>query len=324
MTRPCQYDSIVDLFPNPIKMTPNDPEGIPDVTPELPTATWRLILRMLGLLPARGFSRAFGQLADIPLPPALRNPVLGTFARAVGVNLDEAEKGFDAYPTLNAFFIRRLKADARSWPEDPEAIVSPVDGIVGRFGTVRNGEAIQAKGHHYPIVDLLGDEMEAELYEGGSFLTIYLSPRHYHRIHTPAAGTISRATYLPGHLYPVNAPAVMHIPGLFARNERLVCYLDSARGRIPVVAVGAYNVGRISASFDPGWSGDDMRSWVTNRRPPAPFYRGYDPALKVAAGDEIMIFHLGSTVVLLFQQGVELRPDLVTGMDVQVGERIAI
>ena len=311
-------------FPNPFKMNPNEADGIPDVTPELPARSWRLILRMLGILPARGMSRTFGQVADILLATSLRKPVLGAFARAVGVDLTEAEKPLDAYPTLNEFFIRRLKADARSWPEDPEAIVSPVDGIVGSFGRLRDGKAIQAKGHRYLLADLLGDEGEAEVYEGGSFLTIYLSPRHYHRIHTPAAGTISRATYLPGHLYPVNAPAVMHIPGLFARNERLVCYLDSARGRIPIVAVGAYNVGRISASFDPGWSGDDMRRWVTNRRPPAPLRRVYDPVLDVAPGDELMIFHLGSTVVLLFQQGVELRPDLATGMDVQVGERIAL
>lgn len=303
-------------------MTPSDSAGTPDVTPELPTRSWRLILRMLGHLPDRAMSRAFGRLADIPLSPALRKPVLGAFARAVGVDLAEAEKGLDAYPTLNAFFIRRLASDARSWPRDPEAIVSPVDGVVGAFGPLRNGEAIQAKGHHYSLVDLLGDEMEAGLYDGGSFLTIYLSPRHYHRIHTPVAGEIGRATYLPGHLYPVNAPAVMHVPGLFTRNERLICYLDSARGRIPIIAVGAYNVGRISASFDPSWSGDEMRAWVTNRRPSAPFYRRYDPPVEIAAGEEIMIFHLGSTVVLLFQRGVTLRADLARGMEVRAGEPV--
>lgn len=304
-------------------MSEIEERAVPDVSPDLPNVTWRVVLRMLGLLPARFMSRSFGRIADIPLPAGIRRPVLGAFARAVGVDLSEAEKDLEAYPSLNAFFIRRLKPGARTWPQDPDAIVSPVDGIIGRSGPIRDGQAIQAKGHRYSLVDLLGDEMEAPLYEGGSFLTIYLSPRHYHRIHTPAAGRVRVATYLPGHLYPVNGPAVMHVPGLFTRNERLITYLDTARGRIAAVAVGAYNVGRISASFDPEWSGDTMRTWVSNRRPRAPFLRRYDPPKEIAAGDEIMIFHLGSTVVLLFQDGVRLRPDLEVGGDIKVGDRIA-
>src|SRR5690606_18330407 len=140
----------------------------------------------------------------------------------------------------------------------------------GRFGRVGpNRTLVQAKGHSYSVAELLADEEPAERFGEGSYLTIYLSPRHYHRIHTPCPGTIARADYIPGSLLPVNAPAVMHVPGLFARNERLTCYVDGQRGRVGVVAVGAYNVGRISAAFDSDWNGGGPAGYVTNRRPPA-------------------------------------------------------
>ncbi|HUE95591.1 MAG TPA: archaetidylserine decarboxylase [Longimicrobiaceae bacterium] len=296
---------------------------IPDVPPEVPGPTWRLLLRLLGRLPARGMSRSFGRIADLPLPRAMRRPVLASFARAVGIDLGEVEMPLEEYPTLNAFFVRRLRPGARSWPEDPRALVSPVDGIVGRSGAIRDGTAVQAKGHHYRIGDFLAAEGEEIRFRNGRFLTIYLSPRHYHRIHAPAPGRLPRATYVPGHLYPVNAPAVMHIPRLFSRNERLVCLLDTARGRVAVVAVGAYNVGRISTAFDPLWSGKGGETWVTNRSRPPHLHRAYAPPIEIGAGEEILAFHLGSTVVLLFEAGVDLRPDLHPGLELRVGEQIA-
>lgn len=295
-------------------------ERVPEVSPDVPAVTWRMLLALLGRLPERAMSRGFGQIADVPITRGMRRPILTAFAKAVGIDLSEVELPLDEYPTLNAFFVRRLRAGVRRWSTDPATLASPVDGIVGRFGPIREGMAIQAKGHHYLVGDLLGGAEEARRYRHGSFLTIYLSPRHYHRIHTPAPGAIPLAKYLPGSLLPVNAPAVMHVPGLFVRNERLVCSVDSAAGRIAVVAVGAYNVGRISAAFDPGWSGDGRP--VSNRRvPPAPG-RAYDPPIPIGIGDEIMAFHLGSTVVLLFEPGVELREDLRQGMEVKVGERL--
>lgn len=297
---------------------------IPDVSPDLPVPTWRLLLSLLRRLPDRALSRSFGRIADLSLPRRIRPAVLGSFARAVGIDLSETERPIEEYGSLNDFFVRRLREGARSWPRDPDTITSPVDGIVGRFGPIEDGMAIQAKGHLYSISELLGDDQESTRYRGGTFLTIYLSPRHYHRIHTPCAGMIRQARYLPGALYPVNAPAVMHIPHLFARNERLVCFLDGGHGRIAVVAVGAYNVGRISATFDPAWSRSPTEPWVTNRRPPAALNRAYHPPLRIEAGGEIMAFHLGSTVVLLFESGVDLRLDLEMGMEVRLGEPLAI
>jgi phosphatidylserine decarboxylase len=295
---------------------------IPDVSPDLPPLTWRLLLTLLGKLPERGLSRSFGRIADIPLPPRFRRLVLMSFADSVGIDLSEVELPLEEYPSLNAFFVRRLRNGAREWPRDDRTIASPVDGVVGRSGEVERGMAIQAKGHSYPVADLLADRGEAAAFEGGSFLTIYLSPRHYHRIHTPTAGMVRRATYLQGSLYPVNAAAVMHIPALFARNERLVAHLETARGRVAVVAVGAYNVGRISAAFDPTWGGSGREPWVSNRRTPAPMERRYDPPHRLEVGDELMAFHLGSTVVLLFEPGVTLSQELRAGAEVRVGQPI--
>jgi phosphatidylserine decarboxylase len=297
---------------------------VPQVTPELPPATWRAILRLLGRAPQGAFSRAFGAVADVPVPRPLRRAVLGAFARGVGIDVTEAERPLEEYASLNQFFVRRLRPGVRSWPADSGIAGSPVDGVAGQLGTVAHGRVLQAKGRWYSAGEFLGSDDEARTFEGGEFVTLYLSPRHYHRIHAPCGGLIRRARHVPGALLPVNAPAVAHIPDLFARNERLLCYLDGPLGRVAVVAVGAYNVGRISAAFDPGWNAPPGRSaWVTNRRGTETEARTYDPPVRVRLGDEIMAFHLGSTVILLFEPGrVKLLPGLRPGADVLLGEPI--
>ncbi len=298
---------------------------VPDVSPDVPPASWRLVLALLERLPQGALSRAFGRLADVEIPRRLRRPVLGAVARTLGIDLSEAELPLDDYPSVNALFVRQLRPGARTWPDSPDVAGSPVDGVVGRLGMIRGGKILQAKGRWYSAAELLGDADEASRFDGGMYLTIYLSPRHYHRIHAPCGGTIGHARYVPGALLPVNAPAVAHIPDLFARNERLICHIDGPLGRVAVVAVGAYNVGRISAAFDPDWcAGPGETRWVTNRRPPAEELRRYDPPIPVATGDEIMAFHLGSTVVLLFEPGrAELVPELRSGQEIRLGAPIA-
>jgi phosphatidylserine decarboxylase len=264
-----------------------------------------------------------GRIADTPLPPRLRRPVLSAFARALRIDAAEAEHDLDAYPSINAFFVRRLRADARSWPGRDDLLASPVDGVVGQIGRITNGRLIQAKGRTYSAGDLLASAEEGRRYEGGAFVTLYLSPRHYHRIHTPTPGSVALARHVPGALLPVNRAAVNGVRDLFPRNERLVCYVDGALGRIAVVAVGAYNVGRISAAFDPAWSGEDGR-WVTNQRVPPPPERRYDPPVRIARGEEIMAFHLGSTVVLLVEPGrARLDAELAPGREVRLGSVLA-
>lgn len=293
-----------------------------DENPDLPTLRWRAALSLLKRLPQGALSRGFGRLADAPIPPAMRPAVLGAFARAVGANVAEAELPLEAYPTLNRFFTRQLAAGARTWPGDPSAVASPVDGAVGQLGVVREGRLIQAKGRLYDVGQLLEDDAAAARYEGGAFVTLYLSPKDYHRIHAPVAGEIRAARHVPGALLPVNAAAVAHLPELFARNERLICLVDSAKsGRVAVVAVGAYNVGRISAAFDAAWTAPAGASaWVTNRRGLQSAARAYDPPIPVQRGDEIMTFHLGSTVVLVFEPGrVELLPSIKPHDPVRLG-----
>ncbi len=300
----------------------NRPEDYPTPQP------WRsrAVLSVLARLPQGALSRAFGRLADVPLPRPLRRPVLGAFARAVGADTAEAELGLEEYGSLNRFFTRRLRDGARTWPADPGVAASPVDGVTGQVGVVRGGRAIQAKGRDYSVAELLDDAAEGAHFDGGAFATIYLSPRDYHRIHAPCDGLVRLARHVPGALLPVNAPAVAHVAELFARNERLICYLDGPLGRVAVVAVGAYNVGRISAAFDPAWNAPPGKSaWVTNRSGVLrPETKRYDPPVRIRQGDEIMTFHLGSTVVLLFEPGrVELDPGLRAEMPVRLGMPLA-
>ena len=295
-------------------------EHVPQVTPELPSFGWRAILAALSRLPQAGMSRGLGRIADTPVPPALRNGVIGGFARIVGINVDEAEHAVSEYGSINQFFVRRLKPGVRAWPARPDIPASPVDGIVGQFGEIHDGRLLQAKGRWYTAAGLLDDADEAARFDGGTFVTIYLSPRHYHRIHTPTPGFIDKARHVPGALLPVNEAAVLHVDELFARNERLICYVNGAAGRIAVAAIGAYNVGRISAAFDPEWRD---ANWVTNIRNAKAETKTYDPPVPVETGAEIMAFHLGSTVVLLFERGRVQLEHLEPGMEVRVGQPIA-
>jgi phosphatidylserine decarboxylase len=241
----------------------------------------------------------------------------------LGIDLTEAERPLVEYGSLNELFVRRLRPGVRTWPHDASTIASPVDGILGQLGPIDRGTLIQAKGRSYTASALLG-EIDAARYVDGSFVTIYLSPRHYHRIHSPVEGVVTAAWHLPGALLPVNEPAVSHVDNLFPRNERLVCAIDGAIGRVAMVAVGAYNVGRISAAFDASWSGIRGEGWVTNRPGGAAAEsRRYDPPIPMPQGAELMAFHLGSTIVLLTERRVRVDVGMTPGREVRMGEVIA-
>ena len=268
-------------------------------------------------------SRVFGRLADTPIPGWLRTPVIGGFARVVGARTEEAERPASEYGSLNAFFVRRLAPGARRWPADASVVASPVDGVLTRLGTVEEGCLVQAKGRRYSAAALLAGGAGAARFHGGLYATVYLAPRHYHRIHAPVAGRLRSASYIPGGLFPVNSAAVAEIPDLLATNERIVCSFAGEAGRVALVAVGAYNVGRISTAFDPEWGGGGG-GWVTNRRPRSERRRDYRPPIAVARGEEVMAFHLGSCVIVLLERGrYEWIPGLAAGREVRLGEAIA-
>ena len=296
---------------------------IPDVSPDLPSRGWRVALALLGRLPQASLSRGLGHIADMPIPRRLRPTILGRVARALGIDLSEAERPLEEYGSLNELFVRRLRPGVRTWPTDATTIASPVDGILGQLGAAERGALIQAKGRRYTVADLLGG-VDSDRFANGSFVTIYLSPRHYHRIHAPIEGAVTAAWHLPGALLPVNEPAVSHVDNLFPRNERLVCAMHSARGGVAVIAVGAYNVGRISAAFDTKWSGVRGEGWVTNRPGGAAAEsRRYDPPVRLAQGAELMAFHLGSTIVILTERRAVIESGMAPGREVRMGEIIA-
>lgn len=223
----------------------------------------------------------------------------------------EAADPIDRYRSLDDLFVRRLRPDARAWPVAPDVPGSPVDGVVGQLGRITEGRLVQAKGRHYSAADLLDDDEVASRFEGGTFVTLYLAPRHYHRIHAPIGGSLGSARHVPGWLLPVNAPAVRWVDRLFPRNERVSALIAGEAGAVAVVAVGAFNVGRITAEFDD--------ALVSNRRGALAQTHLYHPAVPIERGDALMAFHLGSTVVLLFERPLVLDARLEPGREIRLG-----
>ncbi len=241
----------------------------------------------------------------------------------VGADTGEAEGAPEDYRSLSAFFVRRLRKDVREWPADPRVVASPVDGILGRMGALENGVAIQAKGISYEVAELLGEPADQCVFRSGVFVTMYLSPRHYHGVHSPCAVRLTGARALSGSLFPVHPGVARLLPGLFTRNERMITRLDSDDLDLAVVAVGALNVGSISADFDPSWTGGDLRG-VTNRGPARSVVRRYEPPLDLSPGDPLMTFHLGSTVVVLLRpkdgSTAALHESLREGSEIRLGK----
>lgn len=281
------------MTPTPLPPTPTSTPTSPE-RPEPVGPAWRLALLILRALPQVALSRLTGWLADRPVPQPLRRLIIGGFARIAGARIDEAERPVHEYRSVNEFFVRRLRPGILRFPNTDDVVVSPVDGIVARCGEITRGMAIQAKGRWYSVQQLLGEA--ADPWEGGIFITIYLAPRHYHRIHTPLPGTVVRSRHIPGRLFPVNTPSVRAIPNLFVVNERRVAVLDTALGPVGIAAVGAFNVGRISAAFEVGDT--------------------------LGAGADLMAFHLGSTVVLTVPPrpgGPRLADDVAEGREIRAG-----
>ena len=222
-----------------------------------------------------------------------KNAFIRIIVRLYGVNVDEAaDPDFDHYDCFNAFFTRELKDGVRPIDADPLSLVSPADGKVSQAGLIEDGQILQAKGHHYSALELLaGNKALAERLDGGSFATIYLSPKDYHRVHMPLAGRLTDMEFVPGDLYSVSDGTTQLIPRLFARNERVICHFEGEHGPFAVVLVGAIFVG----SIETVWHGEvraprhEVTRWA---------YDGEDAPI-LAKGEEMGRFNMGSTVILL-------------------------
>jgi len=264
------------------------------------------------LIPKQALTVLAGKLAGAKAG-GLTTGVIRWFVGRYGVNMTEAANpDIASYASFNEFFTRPLRAGAR--PLAAADFICPVDGAISQFGAIERDQIFQAKGHSYSTTALVGGDRElAAQFADGSFATIYLSPRDYHRIHMPCAGRLTRMIHVPGELFSVNPTTARGVPGLFARNERVVCVFDSPHGPFVLALVGATIVGSMATV----WHG------VVN--PPRPGrirdwnYAEQEIALK--QGEEMGRFLLGSTVVLLFPKGVVgFNPDWALARPVRLGE----
>ena len=267
------------------------------------------------LLPKQALTTLAGKFASARLG-GLTTSVIRWFVGRYNVNMAEAANpDIASYTSFNDFFTRALKPGAR--PLAQADLICPVDGAISQFGPIAKDQVFQAKGHTYSTTALVGgDAAAAARFDNGHFATLYLSPRDYHRIHMPCAGELTRMVHVPGDLFSVNPTTARGVPGLFARNERVVCFFESAQGPFVLVLVGATIVGSMATV------------WHGQVNPPRTgVLRQWDYAkgqVNLQQGEEMGRFLLGSTVVMLFPQGpLQFNPQWSPTRPIQLGEAMA-
>lgn len=267
------------------------------------------------LLPKQALTTLAGKFASAQLG-GLTTSVIRRFVARYNVNMAEAANpDITSYASFNDFFTRALKPGAR--PLAAADLICPVDGAISQFGPIAKDQIFQAKGHTYSTTALVGGDAEAAArFNNGHFATLYLSPRDYHRIHMPCAGELTRMVHVPGDLFSVNPTTARGVPGLFARNERVVCFFESAQGPFVLVLVGATIVGSMATVWhgqvNPPRTGT-LRQWD--------YAKGQ---VSLQQGEEMGRFLLGSTVVMLFPRGpLQFNPQWAPMRAIQLGEAMA-
>lgn len=273
-----------------------------------------LALMFQHILPHRLLSKIMYWLMRIRFKP-IKNFTLNRMIKSFNINLDEAaSKNYNDYANFNSFFTRALKPGCRPIDASKDSVISPVDGVISQIGAINKDEILQAKGHHYTIQDLLATPMDSDFVDG-HFITIYLSPKDYHRLHAPMACEIKSLRHVPGRLFSVADWTTQKIPRLFARNERLVNTLQTNFGKVAYVYVGAILVSSIETVCN-GVITPPYGSQVTDLLPQG--------QTKYNKGEEMGRFNMGSTVILLFpKNSITFEPDLVAGSELKLGEKIA-
>ena len=275
-----------------------------------------LIISFLSVVPKNTTTRMMGAISRL----GLSRLIIRLFSWRYGINVDECQGSISDYGSLSEFFLRPLLPEARPIEDDPQALVSPVDGTVHTFGRIEGGTFAQSGTRSGSITGLVGtnDEraasapvMDGEQFEGGHYAVLYLSPKDYHRVHSPRAGKLLRTRYLPGKLWPVFPTATRRIEGLFDRNERLIFHVGTDRGNIAVAMIGAFGVGRMTSPHsdiitNTAGSARD----VTQESPP-----------EITRGGELGSFGLGSTVILLLPPG-DFTWALTPGASIKMGQSV--
>ena len=267
------------------------------------------------LIPKQAITALAGKLASAKAGK-LTTAVIRWFVKRYQVNMAEAaEPNIEAYESFNEFFTRPLKKGARRITKAD--FICPVDGAISQFGDIKADQIFQAKGHQYSTLAMLaGDKALAASFQNGSFATLYLSPKDYHRIHMPCDGTLKSMTYVPGDLFSVNPTTAQGVPGLFARNERVICEFDSAHGTFVLILVGATIVGSMATV----WHGvvnpprvGRITTWTYENQ-----------SITFKQGEEMGRFLLGSTVVMLFPQNtLKFNSKWMPTKPIQLGEKMA-
>ncbi|MDP5071981.1 MAG: archaetidylserine decarboxylase [Congregibacter sp.] len=276
-----------------------------------------LFVLLQRLLPQHALSRLVGRFAAAKGPRWLKDRLIRAFVSHYAVDLEEAERPFpEAYESFNAFFTRALKPGVR--PLCSSGIACPADGAISEIGAIHGQSVLQAKGRSYSLEALLaGDQQRMEQFADGSFATIYLSPRDYHRVHMPLDGQLQASSYVPGDLFSVNGTTAAAVDGLFARNERHISYFDTPRGPMGMILVGAM----IVAGIETVWAGQVA---PRPRRIERWDHTGTPAPVLLERGSEMGRFMLGSTGSLLFPKGVTAwNDDCVAGAAVRMGQQLS-
>ncbi|MEQ5809399.1 phosphatidylserine decarboxylase [Alteromonas sp. NFXS44] len=271
------------------------------------------------ILPKHLLSRLIGKFAAAEAG-GVTTAFIKFFIKKYNVDMSEALYPHpEHYKTFNEFFTRQLKPEVRQIAEGDDVLIQAVDGAVSQFGDIHQDSIFQAKGHNYSLTTLLGGKPElAKPFKNGKFATIYLSPKDYHRIHMPVEGTLTDMVYVPGELFSVNPLTAENVPGLFARNERVIAFFDTPAGKMAMVLVGA----TIVASIETVWSGTvtppagkNVQHWQ--------YESDDEAAVKLEKGDEMGRFKLGSTIVVCFEKDQIEFDDMEAGMTTRLGEVFA-
>lgn len=279
----------------------------------MPSLATRVAAETLRLLPRKRLSRGLGRLAAKAAGRGVLERAIAAYAGAYDVDLSEAVVPEDGFRTFDEFFTRALVPGARPVEGDDRTMCCPADGRVEDAGAIERGARLTVKGRPYSLDELLGEDTAR--FEGGRFAIVYLSPRDYHRVHAPVRGPVHALRHVGGTLLPVNAFGVAAYPNLFARNERVVVFQHGPAGEVVTVMVGAVGVGRISVSFEPTIMTNVGRGPTTVR---------YDAATSpsLARGDELGIFHLGSTAIVVTAPEVEAELAVARGATVRMGRAL--